>query len=221
MHGAEHGGYAYGLWGLVLVNIALFAGFLFSFAKPQSKTDWRSLGVFSAFLVAMFVEMYGLPFSIYLLVSWLGSRYPVADPFTHENGHLWGVFLGVHTGHGTWAHLLSNVLIFGGAIIVAAGWKQVHEANGKPVTTGLYAHIKHPQYTGFIAIIIGFLIQWPTLITLAMAPVLIARYVLLARREERYMIATHGEPFARYASRTPMFLSRLTRWLRESMKERA
>ena len=52
---------AYGLWPLVIVNSAIFIFFAFSFIKPKTKLDWRSLGAFSAFIVALFVEMYGFP----------------------------------------------------------------------------------------------------------------------------------------------------------------
>ncbi len=52
---------AYGLWPLVIINSLVFIVFAFSFARPQSARDWRSFGAFSAFLVALFTEMYGYP----------------------------------------------------------------------------------------------------------------------------------------------------------------
>lgn len=211
----EHGtsDYAYGMWGIVIFQTALFIWFLFSFAKPESKTDWRSLGLFSGFLVALFVEMYGFPLTIYLLLSWLGSRYPVPHPFSHENGHLLGIFFGIGKGHGSLLHILSNVLIFGGILVVAAGWKRIHEAKGGLVTEGPYAYVRHPQYSGFILVILGFLVQWPTFITLFMAPILIVRYVLLARKEERTMVKEFGESYLRYAETTPRFVPSLKEFL--------
>src|SRR3990167_2537228 len=184
-------GYAYGLWSLVFINVALFVGFLLSFAKPDTKIEWRSFGVFTSFIVALFVEMYGFPLTIYLLVSWLGNKYPVADPFSHANGHLLDVFMGIRPSHGSFLHVLSNVLIWVGAITVAQGWKAVHEAKQGVAETGLYARVRHPQYFGFILVIVGFLVQWPTFVTLLMAPVLIMRYILLAQREEKEMLSKY------------------------------
>ena len=54
----------------------------------------------------------------------------------------------------------------------------------------------------------GFLVQWPTLLTLAMFPVLTYMYVRLARREEREVAAEFGPEYQRYAARTPAFIPR-------------
>lgn len=205
----NHNAYAYGLWPLVLINIALFAGFLLSFAKPGTKLEWRSLGLFSSFIVALFVEMYGFPLTIYFLVSWLGDKYPVANAFSHENGHLLGVFFGIRSDHGTVLHFLSNVFIIGGAIVIAKGWGEIHKVKGGLVTSGVYGVVRHPQYIGFIAVIVGFLIQWPTLVTLVMAPILIIRYVLLARKEEAEVSRQFPADYAAYRSRVGAWLPRL------------
>ncbi len=209
MHESQVGQYAYGLWGLVIINVGLFIGFLFSFAKPTTKVEWRSLGLFSSFIVALFVEMYGFPLTIYLLTSWLGSRYPVANPFSHENGHLLGIFFGIRSDHGTVLHLLSNLLIFGGAILIAQGWNVIHQNAGKVAMAGSYRYVRHPQYIGFIAIIAGFLIQWPTLITILMAPVLIIRYILLAKKEEAYMLQHYPKEYGVYMQKVPAWLPKL------------
>src|SRR3954449_11782151 len=99
---------AYGLWVLVILNSIIFIIFAFSFSKPQSPRDWRSFGAFSAFIVALFTEMYGFPLTIYLLSGWLQSRYPGTDPFSHDAGHLWSTLLGLHGNpHLSFLHLLS------------------------------------------------------------------------------------------------------------------
>ncbi len=202
--------YAYGLWGLVAINVGLFAGFLLSFAKPSTKIEWRNFGFFTSFVIALFVEMYGFPLTIYLLTSWLGNQYPAANPFSHESGHLLGLFFGIQTGHGTVFHLLSNLLIFGGAIIIVQGWNAIHKGGSSLVASGPYQYVRHPQYIGFIAIITGFLIQWPTVITLLMAPVLIVRYILLAKKEEGFMLKQFPREYRVYMEKVPAWFPKFS-----------
>lgn len=202
---------AYGLWPLVLINAAVFIIFAFSFTKPRTKRDWRSFGAFSAFLVALFTEMYGFPLTIYLLSGWLSSRYPGLDLFAHNTGHLWNTLLGLKSdAHFSAFHLFSEGLIVGGFILIGAAWKVLYQAQRaqQVATTGPYTHLRHPQYIGFILIMLGFLIQWPTLITLLMFPILVIMYVRLARREEREAMAQFGEGYLIYAAKTPAFLPR-------------
>ena len=210
---------AYGLWPLVVVNSLIFIAFAFSFTHPRTATDWRSFGAFSAFVVALFVEMYGFPLTIYVLSGWLTARYPGLDLLTHESGHLWNTLFGWRIDpHFDPLHILSNVLIFGGFLVLAAAWKVLYEAQRRHglATTGPYARVRHPQYAAFVLILAGFLLQWPTLPTLVMFPVLVVMYVRLARREERDALAEFGEAYARYAAQTPAFLPRLrqARWER-------
>lgn len=201
----------YGLWSLVLINSLVILIFAFSFFRPQSRRDWRSFGAFAAFIVALFSEMYGFPLTIYLLAGWLGSRFPQVDLLSHNAGHLWHTILGWEgDAHTDLLHLLSYVLIIGGLVVMARAWRVLYRAQrqGELATTGLYARLRHPQYLGFIIIMLGFLVQWPTLPTLVMFPVLIWMYLRLARREEREALARFGEQYARYAAQTPAFLPR-------------
>ena len=209
-HAAEP---AYGLWSLVVINSLVFVIFAFSFAKPQSPRDWRSFGAFSAFLVALFTEMYGFPLTIYLLSGWLSTHFPGIDWLSHDAGHLLEMMFGWKTNpHFGPFQILSSILIGGGFWLLASAWKVLYEAQRqhKLATTGAYARVRHPQYVGFILIMLGFLLQWPTLVTLVMFPILVAMYVLLARREERDAIAEFGEEYVRYAGRTPAFWPRLS-----------
>ena len=204
-------GPAYGLWSLVLVNSAAFVIFAFSFARPQSARDWRSFGVFSAFLVALFTEMYGFPLTIYLLSGWLSSRFPDIDFLSHDAGHLLEVMFGWKANpHFGPFHLASSILIFGGFWLLAIAWKVLYEAQraGRLATTGAYARLRHPQYLGFVLIMTGFLLQWPTLVTLAMYPVLVFMYARLAKREEAEMLERFGEEYRRYKEAVPAFLPR-------------
>ena len=202
---------AYGLWLLVLVNSAVFILFAFSFAKPKTSRDWRSFGAFSAFIAALFTEMYGFPLTIYLLSGWLQSRYPGVDFLSHDAGHLLETLFGWRANpHFGPFHLLSFALIGGGFWLLASAWKVLFAAQQSHTlaVTGPYARIRHPQYAGFVLVMLGFLVQWPTLLTLAMFPVLVFMYVRLARREEREVAAEFGEAYALYAARVPAFFPR-------------
>ena len=211
---------AYGLWPLVIINSAVFIFFALSFAKPQSRRDWRSFGAFSAFIVALFAEMYGFPLTIYLLSGWLQSRYPHLDLLSHDAGHLWSTILGLK-GNPHWGalHILSDLLILMGFLLIAAAWRVLHEAQRRQAlaTTGPYAYVRHPQYVGFILIMLGFVVQWPTVLTLLMFPVLVVMYVHLARREEAEVVATFGDSYRRYAATTPAWLPAL--WRRSHQKQ--
>ncbi|MBX9812139.1 MAG: isoprenylcysteine carboxylmethyltransferase family protein [Burkholderiales bacterium] len=204
---------AYGLWSLVIVNSLIFIIFTFSFAKPQTTRDWRSFSAFSAFLVALFTEMYGFPLTIYLLSGWLASQFPGVDFLSHDAGHLLEIMFGWRANpHFGPFHILSNILIIGGFFLLSAGWKVLYAAQRQHqlATTGPYARIRHPQYAGFILIMVGFLLQWPTLVTLLMFPILVTMYVHLARREEREAVVEFGDEYIRYANATPAFFPRLT-----------
>jgi protein-S-isoprenylcysteine O-methyltransferase Ste14 len=202
---------AYGLWGLVIINTLVFVIFAFSFTKPKSSRDWRSFGAFAAFIVALFTEMYGFPLTIYLLSGWLTRTYPGLDPFSHDAGHLWLTLFGLHGDpHLSVLHMLSIGAIFGGFILLSAALSVLYKAQSRRTLamTGGYEYVRHPQYIGFILIMLGFLLQWPTLLTLLMFPVLVVMYVRLARMEEREAIAELGDAYRAYMDRVPGFIPR-------------
>jgi protein-S-isoprenylcysteine O-methyltransferase Ste14 len=200
---------SYGLWPLVVINSAIFILFAFSFTKPKTSHDWRSLSTFSAFVVAMFVEMYGFPITIYFLSGWLQSFVPETDLLAHDNGHLWYSLLGLEGNpHLNPFHLLSNLLILAGFIIVYKSWKILHgsQQTGILAMTGPYGYVRHPQYVGFILVMIGFLFMWPTLTTLIMFPILVAVYVRLAKREEEIVLKEFGSVYLDYRKNVPAFI---------------
>ena len=208
----NHDATAYGLWPLVILNSLVFIMFAFSFTHPKTRRDWRSFGAFSAFIVALFAEMYGFPLTIYLLSGWLSRYYPGLDLYGHNSGHLWHTLLGIKGDpHFDILHILSNVLIFGGFIILSASWRVLYNAQHDHAlaVTGPYAHVRHPQYGAFILIMLGFLLQWPTIPTLVMFPILVFMYVRLAHREERDVLNEFGETYERYAKVTPAFFPRV------------
>jgi protein-S-isoprenylcysteine O-methyltransferase Ste14 len=210
---------SYGLWSLVLINSAVFLIFAFSFTRPRTSRDWRSFGAFGAFIVALFTEMYGFPLTVYLLSGWLGSRFPQIDPLSHDAGHLWHTLLrwkgDPHTDP---LHLLSYAFIVGGFWLIATAWAVLLRAQreGCLATTGPYARVRHPQYVGFILIMVGFLLQWPTIPTLGMFPLLVWMYVRLAHREEHEAMERFGEEYARYAAMTPAFFPAIGSRLRSA-----
>jgi protein-S-isoprenylcysteine O-methyltransferase Ste14 len=202
----------YGLWSLVIVNSVVFIFFAYSFTRPKTRTDWRGLGVYSAFIVALFTEMYGFPLTIYVLSGWLQRRFPGTDVFSHETGHLWHTLLGWEMNpHLDPLHIVSNIVIVAGILMLASAWRGLYAAQrtGELATEGLYARLRHPQYAAFIVITFGFLLQWPTLLTLMMFPILVYIYVRLARSEGAVMQAAFGERYRSYAERTPAFMPRL------------
>ena len=204
---------AYGLWLLVILNSAVFIIFAFSFFKPQTSRDWRSFGAFSAFIVALFVEMYGFPLTIFVLSGWLQTRFPDVNWFSHDAGHLLEMLFGWKANpHFGPFHVLSIVFIGGGFWILSAAWPVLYRAQRahELATQGVYARVRHPQYVGFILIMFGFLIQWPTLLTLLMFPVLVLMYVRLSLSEERQTEQEFGQAWRDYAARTPRFVPRLS-----------
>lgn len=202
----------YGQWLLAVISIVLFGFFIKANFHPRNKVDWRSYQMILAFLIALFVEMYGFPLTIYLLTSFFGKQ--LGLDLTHDNGHILNTLLGLKGDpHFNWLHILSDVLIFGGIILLGSAWKILYQAtkNNTLAMTGPYNYIRHPQYLGFILMIIGFLLQWPTLITLLMAPFLIVRYIRLARQEEKWAIKKFGERYENYRKVTPGFYPSLVR----------
>ncbi|MCO6414528.1 MAG: isoprenylcysteine carboxylmethyltransferase family protein [Thiogranum sp.] len=203
---------AYGLWSLVIINSAIFIIFALSFFKPQTARDWRSFGAFSAFLVALFTEMYGYPLTIYFLSGWLQSRYPEVEWLSHDAGHLLEMLFGWKANpHFGPFHVLSMVFIGGGFWLLAAAWRVLYasQKTNALATSGPYARIRHPQYVAFILIMFGFLLQWPTILTLLMFPVLVYMYIRLARSEDAEVGNAFGELYTRYAAVTPAFVPRL------------
>lgn len=192
-------------WGYVILWIVIFGLFLF-FTPFYKKSQRKPASVYLAFIIALALEMFGVPLSMYALTWVFGKALP--------DGVLWG-----HTLNGLFGDLgllLSYVCIGIGAVLIIWGWRDIYkhywskeEGRGELVTQGIYAHIRHPQYTGFWLITLGMLFDWATLPMLIMYPLLLALYYRLARREEADMEAEFGEAYRQYRARTGMFLPRL------------
>ena len=131
------------------------------------------------------------------------------DFLSHDAGHLLEVTFGWQSNpHFGPFHILSTILIVLGFWLLASAWKVLYAAQRahRLATTGPYARVRHPQYIGFVLIMTGFLLQWPTLVTLAMFPVLVFMYWRLARREEQDARNEFGDAYRRYEEDTPAFL---------------
>lgn len=203
---------AYGLWTLVLVNALVLVIFAFSFSRPRTAREWRTFGGFTAFVLALFTEMYGVPLTLYVLSGWLQTRYPGLDLLAHDTGHLWLTLFGARgSAHAGALHVASNVLIAGGLVLIVLAWRVLHAAQraGGIAERGPYALVRHPQYLGFGVVLVGLLLQWPTILTLAMFPVLVGMYVRLARSEEGAMRKRFGEAYVRSVAGRPRFAPRL------------
>lgn len=199
---------AYGLWPLVVLNTLLFAVFAASFFHPRTGRDWRAMGAFTAFLVALFTEMYGVPLTVYLLTGWASSKIPGVRA-THSGGHLFNDLIGWQGDpHLSPFHLASYVLVGAGFWLIAAAWQVLHDAarTDQLAVSGPYAWVRHPQYDGFLLIMVGFLLQWPTIPTLLMFPILVVVYTRLARAEEREVATRFGQQWRDYAACTPAFV---------------
>ncbi|MBU0561288.1 MAG: isoprenylcysteine carboxylmethyltransferase family protein [Bacteroidetes bacterium] len=92
-----------------------------------------------------------------------------------------------------------------GVAIIAIGWVQIHRAKGL-VTTKIYRYMRHPQYTGILLFTFGWLVHWPSIVTLALWPILIVMYTWLAKQEEKQALVEFGEDYIKYAKRTKRFI---------------
>ena len=203
---------AYGLWMLVVFNSAIFLMFAFSFFKPNTARDWRTFSAFAAFIVALFIEMYGFPLSIYLMSGWLQTKYPNLDLLSHNSGHLWSTLLGEKGDpHFGVLHIASYVFLGYGFYLLSSAWNVLYHAQrgSALAVSGPYARIRHPQYVAFVLILFGFLLQWPTLLTLVMFPILLVMYGRLAVTEEADMRVRFGDAYESYVQRTPRFFPRM------------
>ena len=198
-----------GAWGIALIAIVVASWLLYRYLAPKTWKEWASAGVVQAFIIALYAEMYGFPLTIYLLVRFFGLDQ------SNLNASLWSTLLDMGETGMMIAMILGYILLFTGFGIFMQGWRQVHRARNENrlVTDGLYALVRHPQYTGlFIALFGEGIVHWPTVFSVALFPVIVLAYYLLARSEERKVEVEFGDEYQAYRKRVPMFIPRWGQW---------
>lgn len=202
----------YGHWGLVIILIVVVSWILYRFAAPKRWREWAGAGLVQAFIIALYAEMYGFPLTIYLLTGFLGIDLPLnAMP-----GHLWATLLGYGMIGGMIEMLLGGVFIVTGLLLLIGGWREVFRARGegRMAGGGLYTLVRHPQYAGIMLAVFGQIVHWPTILTVALFPVIVLVYIRLARKEEGEMLERFGAAYQDYREQVPMFFPRRGEWNR-------
>jgi len=192
-----------GNWVLVAASVAVFLAF-FALIPVRLRRDWRSHGVYAAFIISLFAEMFGFPLSLYFLSSILAA--PLLERYFMSYMYMIGMPVG-------------SLVTFLGVLLIILGWREIYHAKDRLVTRGVYGYLRHPQYLGIILVTGGWLIHWPTIPGIILWPILIVMYIRLSKREEQYLADRFGEEYSEYAERIPMLIPRLPRRFQSRVEE--
>lgn len=198
-----------GTWALAVIMVVIVSWVLYRYLAPKSWREWASAGLVQAFVIALYAEMYGFPLTIYLLVRFFGLD------SANLNASLWSTLLGMGELGMMIAMIVGYVLLFIGIGLFFQGWRELYRARQEKrlVTDGLYALVRHPQYSGLLLALFGEgVVHWPTVFSVTVFPLIVLAYTLLARREERAVIEQFGDEYRAYRERVPMFFPRMGQW---------
>lgn len=97
----------------------------------------------------------------------------------------------------TWVRWLGAPLVAAGVLITGWGMRSLGRnltpgteplPGGSLVTSGPYAHVRHPIYTGVVLLLAGYTLAWSNwTLALIVAVVALQYFEAKARREERWM----------------------------------
>ena len=201
-----------GFWELTVIMVVIASWLLYRYVAPKGWREWSRAGLVQAFIITLYAEMYGFPLTVYVLSGFLGWDIP----WLHESGHLWATLFGWGDLGAMIEMMVGYAFVFLGISLLIQGWREVYRASraGCLATAGLYGVVRHPQYAAIFLALFGQLIHWPTILTVALFPVIVWAYVRLARKEEARMIGQFGEEYLDYRRRVPMFLPHRGEWSR-------
>jgi protein-S-isoprenylcysteine O-methyltransferase Ste14 len=195
-------------WGFVILNIILFSLFIL-FIRFRRRVTRLPSSIYLAFIVALYAEMYGFPLNMYIIM-WLFG-------YSHRVDNLWQLLAGL-TGENLFVSIflgfilpISNVIILIGILLIIFGWRKIYRAKGQLVTTGIYGHVRHPQYLGFLLLTLGMNVQWIMISTLLLWPILVILYYRLAKEEDKELEERFGEEYRKYKHKVPMLIPRIHR----------
>jgi methanethiol S-methyltransferase len=187
-------------WDIAAVNIGFFLVFL-ALLRYRSRVDWRGRNIYAAFIVALFVEMYGFPLTAYFVASYFGPVNVDYQPVYSMDVSFMGAQFTLPT-----LMIVGGFVTVIGLILIVLGWYEIYRHKTGLVTNGVYKHTRNPQYLGMLMVTFGWIIHWPTILTLLMWPALAYTYYRLAQSEEKEMGRLYPKDFDRYSKTTPMFL---------------